>query len=308
VVGAMIAATMSQDGTADLLGFDSENANGLAVVHIDTEQSEDDHWDCVSRALKRAGRKEPPPWLHSYWFAGLGAKEAWEMAKQAISLAAKENGGIHSVVLDGVADFVSSPNDEAECNAFVAELHNMAIEHKCSIIVVIHFNPNGEKTRGHLGSQLERKCETNLRLDKKTAKKKKRQDEDEDEEAEEVTANAAEIIEIWSDKQRRAPIPKGSGPCFAWSDEAGMHVSVPNPSKKSAAAKADLKLADMRTDAARVFSAEGEGPFRRCDLLEAMQGTFEITEAGAIKKLKLWLEKGVVSKDEISGLYAPVKL
>jgi hypothetical protein len=34
------------------------------------------------------------------------------------------------------------------------------------IVGVIHFNPGGEKTRGHLGSQLERKAETNLRLDK----------------------------------------------------------------------------------------------------------------------------------------------
>ena len=61
----------------------------------------------------------------------------------------------------------------------------------------------GDKSRGHLGSQLERKAETNLRLDKLNG-----------------------VTTIWSDKQRRAPIPKGIGPCFQWSDEARMHVSV----------------------------------------------------------------------------------
>ncbi|HZM06246.1 MAG TPA: hypothetical protein VFC44_24865 [Candidatus Saccharimonadales bacterium] len=34
------------------------------------------------------------------------------------------------------------------------------------------------------------------------------------------------VTTIWSDKQRRAPIPKAAGPCFQRSDEAGMHVSV----------------------------------------------------------------------------------
>ena len=32
--------------------------------------------------------------------------------------------------------------------------------------------------------------------------------------------------DLVQDKQRREPIPKGSGPCFAWSDAEGMHVSV----------------------------------------------------------------------------------
>jgi len=212
VIGAMAASVMAASKDADLLGFLSSNPKSYALLHFDSEQSPDDHWHQVNRALKRAGLREPPKWFYSYCLTGLGCKRAWECVTEATHRTAEQHGGIHSSLIDGVADLVNDVNDPAESNAFVAGLHDMAIQHDCPIIGVIHFNPGGEKTRGHLGSQLERKAETNLRLDKEKG-----------------------ITTIWSDKQRRAPIPKDTGPCFHWSDEAGMHVTV--ESRKPAAEK-----------------------------------------------------------------------
>lgn len=203
VIEAMLASAMATANSADCLSFKSSNPQSFALLHFDSEQSPDDHWHGISRALKRAGRTAPPKFLHSYCLTGLEGKQAWQCISEAIRVAAEVHGGIHSILIDGVADFVANVNDPAECNAFVATLHGIAIERDCSIIGVIHFNPGGEKTRGHLGSQLERKAETNLRLDKENG-----------------------VTVVWSDKQRRAPIPRESGPCFAWNDEAGMHVSV----------------------------------------------------------------------------------
>ena len=208
VIGAMCASVMAPEcGDADCLGFSSSNPKGFAALHFDSEQSPDDHWHQNARTMKRAQLQtpEPPAWFYSYCLTGLGSTSAWECVQEAVRLAAEAHGGIHSILIDGVADLVADVNDAAECNAFVASLHDLAIKHDCPIIGVIHFNPGGDKTRGHLGSQLERKAETNLRLDK-----------------------ADEVTSIWSDKQRRAPIPKGTGPCFQWSDEAGMHVSAGN--------------------------------------------------------------------------------
>ena len=44
----------------------------------------------------------------------------------------------------------------------------IATEQNAVVVTVLHENPNSEygKTRGHLGSQLERKAESNLRLQK----------------------------------------------------------------------------------------------------------------------------------------------
>ena len=202
VIEAMIASAMAQPG-ADCFSFESANPNGRALLHFDSEQSPFDHDASIRRALKRGGLDAPPPWLFSYCLTGLNCRQAWKLVHEAIQRARDLYPGIHSILLDGAADFIADVNDAAECNAFVAELHGLAIEHDCHVVGAIHFNPGTEKSRGHLGSQLERKAETNLRLDKVDG-----------------------VTVIWSDKQRRAPITKDSGPCFQWSDAAQMHVTV----------------------------------------------------------------------------------
>jgi len=203
IVGALIASVMAKRKDVDLLGFSSSNPNSYAVIHLDSEQSPDEHWLQFARAKKRAGRRRIPAWVHSYCLTGLEAALALECVWEAIRLGAELHGGIHSILIDGVADLVPDVNDPGASNTFVANLHGVAIRYDCPIIGVIHFNPGSDKSRGHLGSQLERKAETNLRLDKKDG-----------------------VTTVWPDKQRRAPIPKSTGPRFRWSDEAGMHVSV----------------------------------------------------------------------------------
>src|SRR5262249_11386859 len=75
LVGAMLAATMSTTvNEADCLGIKSlpQNVGEVsgAILHLDTEQSELDHWLLLDRALRRAGVSDLPPWLWSYWLRG----------------------------------------------------------------------------------------------------------------------------------------------------------------------------------------------------------------------------------------------
>lgn len=202
VIGAMLASVMTKGRDGDMLGFTSRNPKGHALLHFDSEQSPEDHWHAVDRSLKRAGLASPPPWFYSYCLTGFGCEKAWECVQQAARTATATHGGMHSILIDGVADLVHNVNDPSECNDFVASLHDMAIKSDCPIIGIIHTNPGSDKTRGHLGSQLERKAETNLRLEKKD-----------------------EVTTMWSDKQRRAPIPKHLGPQFEYSTAEGMHIS-----------------------------------------------------------------------------------
>jgi hypothetical protein len=204
VIGAMVASAMPHGQDADLLSFSSNNAKDVALLWFDSEQSPDDFWHGVYCSIRRAGLKEKPPWLHAYCLTGLGYKRAWECVTEGTKANADQHGGIHSILIDGFADLVADVNDAGESNSFVAELHDMAIKYACPIDGVIHFNPGSEKSRGHLGSQLERKAETNLALEK----------------------DADETTVIYSTKNRRAGIPKNLGPRFAFSTEAAMHVSV----------------------------------------------------------------------------------
>lgn len=203
-IGAMLASTFA-GMDSDCLGFKSNNPKGFAVIHVDTEQSPFDHNRLIARAIARAGAQAAPEWLRSYCLTGFNPADIRRAIRPLLQSAVKQFGGVLALLLDGAADAVQDVNDSAEANALVAELHAQAIEFNCSIIGVIHLNPNSEtKTRGHLGSQLERKAESNLRLEK----------------------DSDETITLFADKNRRAPISKSTGPRFAWSHDAGMHISV----------------------------------------------------------------------------------
>jgi len=203
-IGAMIAAVVTDDPEAvDTFGIRARNPHGHALLHLDTEQCAFDHWQLVTRALARAQCDAPPDWLLSYCLTGLDIREARSAIDSLIEKAHADFHGIFAVLIDGVADLVVDVNDSGESNTFTAHLHQQAIDFDCSVVTVIHTNPGTQKTRGHLGSQLERKSETNLRLEK-----------------------ADEITVVWADKNRRAPILKAHGPRFTWSVEAGMHVST----------------------------------------------------------------------------------
>jgi phage/plasmid primase-like uncharacterized protein len=283
---AMMAASFpKQNEEADLLSFESENPKGLAIVHIDSEQAPDDHWHQIYRMLRRVGLKKPPDWFYSYCLKGLGYKQIRACYVEALRMAADRHGGIHSSVLDGIADLVSDVNDPAECNDFIAHLDDLSICYDCPISGVIHFNPGTEKTRGHLGSQFERKAETNLRLDKTN-----------------------DVTTIWSEKQRRAPIFKGTGPSFRWDDQLQMHVSC-EPSangKKPGAPSLQDQIATINShEFLAACPAAGEGKkeiARRLEiwlLTQRIDASFDTCK----RSLARLVANGKLTRDIATGLY-----
>ena len=59
-----------------------------------------------------------------------------------------------AVFIDGVADVVSSINDQAECKEFVSKLMALSSKKHISIWSVLHVNYGSEKMRGHLGTEM----------------------------------------------------------------------------------------------------------------------------------------------------------
>jgi hypothetical protein len=266
-LGAMLAAAMHHEdhGEADLLGVTGANADGKAVLHFDTEQSRDDFWRLVDRSRKRARTLVTPDWLHAYSVADLPVRLSRKAIRLAMEQAAAVHGGIHSVFLDGVADFVCDVNDAEECNGFVAELHALAIAYSCPIICVIHLNPGGEKERGHLGSQLVRKAESNLKLEKD-----------------------GDVSVVWSEKQRRAPIFKDKGPRFSWSEELMMHASVDAPKRTS------KKVNDLRELAVEIF--EGAPRMRFMEVAQAVSKARDLVLPTAKRRVSEMLSAEVIQR------------
>jgi AAA domain len=273
---SMIASVMKKDGAdCDTFTVVSRNPDGRAVLHFDTEQSIEDHWHVIDRAMRRAGVTELPPWFRSYCFTGFDAPKARTAILFVLQEAVKKFGGVHSILIDGYADLVADVNDSAECTAFVAEFQDLAIQCKCPIVGVLHLNPGSEKSRGHLGSQLERKSETNLRLDKDGI-----------------------YTEVWSEKQRRAPILKGRGPRFRWDDASGMHVSVETRRE----ARQDTKTEAARNQVEDVFRERPS--MRYCDLETTVQTLLKCQPRWAGKKIAEWEKLGVIEKG-VAGFWIP---
>jgi len=281
VKGAMIASTFAEAG-ADCLGFKSENPLGFAVVDLDTEQSPFDHWHVLEQARRRARAASVPPWVQSYRLAGLNSSDVWDAVRITVELAAKKFGGVHSVFVDGIADAAHDVNDSAEAGDLVAEIHRLAIELNCPIIAIIHVNPGSDtgKTRGHLGSQLERKSETNLRLEK----------------------DEAGVTVIWADKNRRAPIPKATAPRFSWCDQTGMHVSV--ESRQNSREAAEIQNLQIEADA--VFAAAGKTAICYREFITFLENEVHVSKSTAKRRLVQMLRTGVITK-ELTGIYALTK-
>ena len=79
------------------------------------------------------------------------------------------------VIIDGIADLVTNPNDPAQSAIIYQFLLQASAKYNCHIMVVIHANHSAlnkdkddamSRGRGHLGSDLERKSEANIGLEK----------------------------------------------------------------------------------------------------------------------------------------------
>jgi hypothetical protein len=271
-IGGMMASTFAEQD-ADCFGFNSKNESGHAVIHLDCEQSPYDHGELVRLIAKRAGRPLPV-WLRSYCLTGYKASDVRAAIPLLMEQENKRFGGVHSVLIDGVADGAEDVNDPQESNAIVAELLALAIKYNCVIVCVIHLNPGSDfKTRGHLGSQLERKAETNFKAEKDD-----------------------EIITLWAEKNRHAPILKTTGPRFAWDNDAGMHLSV----ESRADSKANLELEQLTDLFQGVFSTRPAMSFT--DLKTTVKKAVTVGDRTAERKIAQAVTLEILKKT-FAGLY-----
>jgi len=103
-----------------------------------------------------------PDYFSSYNIRQLEVAQYTEITTQICERALRKCGGIHLMVIDGIADFIKDVNDAEQSTAIVKYFEELAIKYQTPIIVIVHTNPGSDKERGHLGSQCQRKCESLL--------------------------------------------------------------------------------------------------------------------------------------------------
>jgi hypothetical protein len=283
VVQAILAAYMGAahpTKTCDALGFEATHSSGKKILHFDTEQSLYDSYRLVERAVARFGGPFPQGLFESYSLAGLSAQKLRECIRLMIAEVAGST-GLSLVVIDGVADLIEDVNDQGFSNALVAELQRLAIDYNCAIICVLHENPNqdGGKMRGHLGSQLERKAESNLRL--KLDKGSKGQ------------------VTLYGEKMRGAPIYERDGIVFTWDPMKDRHVSIGSAS----ALKVQKEREKYQEEADELMDRLGNNPAPWSTLTAEIGKMRNIGKSGAEDRFNKLKKCGALIRDPQTKLW-----
>ena len=133
----------------------------INVLWVDTEQGEQHVRRVVNRITHMTGAEMGgaivEPRLTTLALRELAPHERKNIIYDAMALRHYD-----IVVIDGVADLQRNTNDLEESDALVDELMKLSTQAQTHIISVLHTNPGSDKARGHLGSSLQRKCESVL--------------------------------------------------------------------------------------------------------------------------------------------------
>lgn len=280
VLNAIMAGTMvSKSMNVDTLGITIEhNIEGLALIYIDTEQSKYNFDRNYRRVVDRAGLSNPPEWFQAFWLRGMMPAEMLEATKYIAVECAEKFGGVFMFVVDGIGDYVLSVNDDVDSNRIVEEFARLGEDHNCPIVTVLHFNPGTMKERGHIGSQLQRKAESIIKVSK---------DEDRD------------VSTIGYKELRNAGSLTDME--FQWDDSRKMHVSLGH--KPKALSKEEKKTQSLRDMAVRLLI----GPTDRKVLIELIKDELGCSDVTASRKISEMVGRQIIGcSNQSKGPYWPV--
>ena len=159
LTGILIAGAVSKDGNIEgLPGVEVlPNTTGQAVIHCDTEQDRWTHQYNHKTILKRARLDHCPEYLHSYNIRQLDIDQYQSVVDVICDAAYNQFKGIHSIWIDGGADFIADVNNVEQSNGIIHYFEGLAQKYHTAIFIIVHTNPGSEKERGHFGSQCQRK-------------------------------------------------------------------------------------------------------------------------------------------------------
>ena len=271
-VAALIAGAIRPQGVeADTLGVAvKENTKGKAVLFYDTEQSEVQLYKNVDNLLRRCSRDAMPEYFKAYCLTGMSRKERLKSIILSMDRYHYQYGGIHLVVIDGIADLIRCANDEAESIAVVEELYRLAGIYNTCIVTVLHFIPNGLKLRGHLGSELQRKAAAILSIEK---------DND-------PAVSVVKALKVCDGSPLDVPLMQ-----FAWDKGKAMHAYLGEKPKEE---KEKRKEDELVAVAREIFSHRRFVTY--VELAESIQSILEVKERTAKSYIRFMREREIIVK------------
>lgn len=279
-VAALIAGALAEQSVqVDTLGVSvSENIGKKAVLLYDTEQSEVQLYKNTGSLLKRAKLyPNMPKHFNAFYLTAMSRKERLQSIEQSMDMYYHQYGGIHLVVIDGIADLIRSANDEVESIAIIDNLYRLAGIYKTCIICVLHFIPNGMKLRGHIGSELQRKAATILSIEK---------DDD-------PTVSVVKALKVRDGSPLDVPLMQ-----FAWDKVLGMHCCRGEKPREEKEKRKETELVRVAHD---IFARQKHITY--IDLCDQIQALLDVKERTAKSYVRFMREKDIIIKDPSNQSY-----
>lgn len=267
--GALVAGALSTTSDSDTLGAEVVgNDNGHAVLLYDTEQSLPQLYKNISVILRRSGVTKPPESFKGYCLSCISRRDRLQAIVRSMDRYYYQYGGIHLVVIDGIADLIRSVNDESESVELVEELYRLAGIYNTCIVVVLHLVPSGMKIRGHLGSEIGRKAAAILSIER---------DEKRD-------LCCLKTLKVRDGSPLDVPLLE-----FGWDKQRAMHMSR---GQRSPEAQQSRKREELQTLIRELYRQRGE--YSPKELREAICKTLDVAESTAKSYIRFMKEKGIL--------------
>lgn len=271
-LGGLLSGTLNPDNTnIDTLGtYVKQNGNKKAVLLYDTEQSEYQLYKNVSYIVKRASLSHPPSWFKTFGLVGISRNERINLILESMDRLYYENGGIHMVVIDGIADLLNGVNDEESSVKLIEELFRMAAIYNTCIICVVHMAPSGMKLRGHLGSEVQRKAAGILLIEKETN----------------VNCSVVKALKVRDGSPLDVPLIQ-----FGWSKIEGRHIYLGEKSKEESETR---KLNELNEVVKVIFSKKQF--ISSSELVKLVMEEMDVKERMARNYIKFMKDHEIIEK------------
>lgn len=156
VTSAIASGLVSVNG---FLGFNSKTKDEDIIVHLDTEQGYFHYYNSVDRIFKQVNIEMPDN------FESYHTRDATHEFRLELLEYIFENIKPTILIVDGITDFVYDINDQKEAKQIGDKFLVNSAKYDTLVIAVIHTTKSTGMMTGAIGTYLEKKCETSIKVE-----------------------------------------------------------------------------------------------------------------------------------------------